>query len=279
MGACVSLLSTIFSIQHVRQQKLWVYYQPWIRKWGHFALYLSCRGGSPASWLRLCASDMSKQSLCRCCSGIPVPGSILLSLEIRSGLCIPMPSAKGLGVGPRNNWKWQSALGSIGKRSCCQSVGTTCTGFCLKCCPTTAASLAAFPQQLDCLARQIQRKRLNHRPICFLHDSTSLHVASITSHKYLEMGWGVLIHPLYSPGPALFENQLFLFLTNALRHKRFSNEHDLKPWLEEFFLSKPKTFYCIGPKTPPKRWWEEIGCVCDFLEWIKILYLIITWIS
>lgn len=69
--------------------------------------------------------------------------------------------------------KRQPSLDALQKRLCSQFCGTASACFFLKFCSSSPAS-PHIRTARNCivLASQIQRKCLNHRSICFLHDNT-----------------------------------------------------------------------------------------------------------
>ena len=53
--------------------------------------------------------------------------------------------------------------------------------------------------QLKAALNQKHLKFVNRKCIIFYQDSTRVHVSLMTRQKLLQLGWGVLIHLLYSP--------------------------------------------------------------------------------
>lgn len=126
--------------------------------------------------------------------------------------------------------------------------------------PNTSITADLYCDQLDRLATQIQQKRPGHGPVRFLHDNARPHTAIRTRQKLLNLGWEVLNHPPYSPDLAPSDYYLFLSISNALRNKRFKDEDEIKQWLEEFFASKPASFYRNGIMRLPEKWQKVIDC-------------------
>ena len=98
----------------------------------------------------------------------------------------------------------------------------------------TGTTLTAdiYCQQLDRVAEKLQGKQDR---VYFLHDNARPHIAKSSHEKLLELGWIVIPHPPYSPDLAPTDYHLFRSLADHLRDKKFDDEHDLKPYLENFY--------------------------------------------
>ncbi|GFW85684.1 putative DD34D transposase [Trichonephila clavipes] len=83
-----------------------------------------------------------------------------------------------------------------------------------------------YCQQLDHLKLAIDQKRpelANGRGIVFHQDNARSHTSVETRQKLRELGWEVLMHPPYSPDPALSDYHLFLALQNFWSDKKLGS--------------------------------------------------------
>ena len=113
--------------------------------------------------------------------------------------------------------------------------------------PSETINGERYRTQLICLKRAIAEKRTEyvtrHEAIIFHHDNARPHVA-IPVKNYLEnSGWGVLLHPPYSPDLAPSDYHLFRSMQNALTRIRFISEQGIKNWLHSFLAAKPAQFF------------------------------------
>ena len=92
-----------------------------------------------------------------------------------------------------------------------------------------------------------------------LHDNARLHTARVTQEKILELDWSVLLHLLYSPGLAPSDYHLFRSLQNSLIDTNFSNEDQVREFVENFFRSKPPEFYAKEIEELPNKWQKVIA--------------------
>lgn len=122
-----------------------------------------------------------------------------------------------------------------------------------------------YTEQLQRLAQNIKEKRKNHEHVFFLHDNARPHVAKITRHKLLELGWEILPHPPYSPDLAPTDFYLFRSLQNYLNGKQFQNIEDIEENLKLFFQSKSEDFYRQGVHALPHRWRQVIDLEGDYI--------------
>ena len=79
----------------------------------------------------------------------------------------------------------------------------------------------------------------------------------MTRQKLLQLGWEVLIHPLYPPDIALSDFHLFRSLQNSLNGKNF-NSQGCKRHLEQFFAQKDKKFWEDGIMKLPEKWQKVV---------------------
>lgn len=117
----------------------------------------------------------------------------------------------------------------------------------------TTITAALYSQQLDRLAAKIAQVRPGLSQVRFLHDNARPHVAKLTREKLLQLNWEVLVHPPYSPDIAPSDYHLFRSLSNTLQGENFTDEDEIKKWLENFFASKPAHFYKDGIHSLPER--------------------------
>jgi len=98
---------------------------------------------------------------------------------------------------------------------------------------------AKYCEQLDRLRDVVQQKHpelVNRKSVIFYHDNARSHTPLRTREKLLEISWGVLLHPSYSPDLAPSNYHLFRSLQNSLDEKNFPNLDAIKIHLERFFV-------------------------------------------
>ena len=81
-----------------------------------------------------------------------------------------------------------------------------------------------YCSQLDQLKAALDEKHpelVNRKRIILHQDKARLHVSLITGQKLLQLGWEVLIHPLYSSDIAPSDFHLFRSLQSSLNGKKF----------------------------------------------------------
>ena len=83
---------------------------------------------------------------------------------------------------------------------------------------------------------------VNGKHITFHQDNARLHVSLMTRQKLLQLGWEVLIHPLYSPDITPSDFHLFQSSQNSVNGKNFSSLEDCKRHLEHFYAQKETKF-------------------------------------
>lgn len=79
------------------------------------------------------------------------------------------------------------------------------------------------------LEKAIKHKQpeLASRKCIMCHQAnTRPHTYLVTRQTLLELGWHLMSHPLYSPGPAPSDYYLFRFLQNSFNRKNFTNDGD-----------------------------------------------------
>ena len=73
--------------------------------------------------------------------------------------------------------------------------------------------------QLKAALKEKNLVLVNKKHIVFHQDNARLHISLMTRQKLLQLGWEVLIHPLYSQDIALTDIHLFWSLWNFLKGK------------------------------------------------------------
>ena len=98
-----------------------------------------------------------------------------------------------------------------------------------------------YCSQLDQLKAALDEKHpesVNRKCIIVHQDNARLRVSLMTRQELLQLGWEILIHPLYSPDIAPSDFHLFQSLQNSLNGKNFNSLEDCKRHLEQFFAQK-----------------------------------------
>ena len=80
----------------------------------------------------------------------------------------------------------------------------------------------------------------------------------MTRQKFLQLGWGVVIHSPYSPDIAPLDFHLFHFLQNSVSGKNVNSLEDCKRHLEQFFAQKDKKFWEDGKMKLSARWQKVV---------------------
>ena len=114
-----------------------------------------------------------------------------------------------------------------------------------------------YCSRLDQLKAALNEKRpelVNRKRIIFHQDNARSHVSLMTRQKLLQLGWEVLIHPLYSPDTAPSACYLFQSLQSSLNGNSFNSLEDCKRHLEQFFAQKDKKFWEDGITKFPEKW-------------------------
>ena len=136
--------------------------------------------------------------------------------------------------------------------------------------PKQTVNAQLYSQQLTRLDEKIREKRTGpghgNRKVILLHDNARPHVAIKTKETIIELGWEVMTHPAYSPDLAPSDYYLFRSLEHSLREKSFSNVDDLKNHLDEYFESKPQSFYRDGIRQLPIKWAKVIDNNGNYFE-------------
>ena len=83
-------------------------------------------------------------------------------------------------------------------------------------------------------------------------------MAKSTNKKLLELGWIVLLHPLYSPDYVLTDYHLFRSLADHLADKIFNDVDHLKNELDHFFCRKSPEFNANCIFNLPECWQQVV---------------------
>ena len=93
--------------------------------------------------------------------------------------------------------------------------------------PGKTVDSVLYCQQLTRLQEAIQKMRpelLNRKGVVFHHDNARPHTSLMTRQKLTELGWEVLMHPLYSPDLTPPDYHFFRSLQNFLDGKKLANK-------------------------------------------------------
>lgn len=108
---------------------------------------------------------------------------------------------------------------------------------------------------------EVQKALVSKRPalinrgnVVFQHDNARPHVANKTRDLLKALNWQVLPHPPYSPDIAPSDYHLFLHLKNELKGKKFRTTELMIEHIDDFFASKPKSFYYNAIQKLPILW-------------------------
>ena len=88
----------------------------------------------------------------------------------------------------------------------------------------------------------------------------------MTRQKLLQLGWEVLIQPLYSPDSVTSDFHLFWSLQNSLNGKNFSSLEDCKRHLEQFFAQKHKKCWEDGIMKLPEKWQKVVEQKGEYVQ-------------
>ena len=109
-------------------------------------------------------------------------------------------------------------------------------------------------QQLQHVLKNLRKypALVGRRNIVLFHDNARPHSARISL-----FGWSVLHHSPYSPDFVSSNFHFFHSVQNALDDKTFSQEHQVKMFLEKLSL-KVAEFYLRGINNLPDKWQDVI---------------------
>ena len=116
---------------------------------------------------------------------------------------------------------------------------------------------ALYCEQLERLRQAIERKRpelINRKDIVLHHDSAWPHTSLMTCQKLREIGWAVLMYPLYNPDITPSDYHLIRSLHNSLHRTKLASREACKNHSIQFFNQKPQKFYTDGIMALPEKW-------------------------
>ena len=111
------------------------------------------------------------------------------------------------------------------------------------------------------LKQAIEKKQpelINKKGVVFHHDNARPHISLVTRQKLRELGWEVLMRPLYSPDLASSDYHLFGSLKNSLNDVKLASKEACKNHLVQFFAQKSQKFYSDGIMILPEKWQKVI---------------------
>ena len=100
-----------------------------------------------------------------------------------------------------------------------------------------------YRMQLDRLSVKLKSRTT---PVVFHQDNARPHTAEESREKFAHLGYDLLPHPPYSPDLAPSDYHLFRSMQHHLKGRRFHNNEQLMSAVDEFFASKPASFYERG---------------------------------
>ena len=104
-------------------------------------------------------------------------------------------------------------------------------------------SSSRYFSHLNQLKAALEEKRLELVSIkckIFHQDNVRPHVSLMTKQELLQLGWEILIHPLWSSDIAPLDCHLFQSLQNSLNGKKLNSLENYKRHMELFFAQKDK---------------------------------------
>uniref|UniRef100_A0A7I4YSU7 Histone-lysine N-methyltransferase SETMAR n=1 Tax=Haemonchus contortus TaxID=6289 RepID=A0A7I4YSU7_HAECO len=115
--------------------------------------------------------------------------------------------------------------------------------------PDETVTAEKYCQEIDEMHRKLQLMSpalVNRKGPILLHDNARPHVAQLTLRKLMELGYGTLPQPPYSPDLAPTEYHFFKHLDGFLKEKCFKTQHDAAAAFDDFIASRSPDFYANG---------------------------------
>ena len=119
-----------------------------------------------------------------------------------------------------------------------------------------------YSEQLQKVHDRMRRSpftTISRKRVILQHDGARPHTGKVTLNKIQELGWEVLPHPPYSPDLAPSDYYLFLPLKQFLPGKQFNDTLQLRTSCQQFFDSKPPSWYRKGIEKLPNLWQQCIS--------------------
>ncbi len=128
--------------------------------------------------------------------------------------------------------------------------------------PKQTVDANLYSDQLMRLSQAMDEKRpcsgKGGRDVVLLHDNARPHVAKVTKETIENLGWEVLPHPAYSPDLAPSDYHLFRSMEHFFREKSFEDFKSVEKEVENYFASKPVSFFERGIRLLPEKWAKVI---------------------
>ena len=118
-----------------------------------------------------------------------------------------------------------------------------------------------YCQQPMWLKHAIKKKRpesINKKGVVFHRDNARPHISLVPRQKLKELGWEVLMHPLYSPDLVPSDYHLFRSLKNSLNGVKLASKEACENHLVQFFAQKSQKLYSDGIMILPEKWQKLI---------------------
>lgn len=118
----------------------------------------------------------------------------------------------------------------------------------------TTINAKLYSSQLHRMAAQMKLLRPGATNILLIQDNARPHTAKYTQTTLKKLNIETLPHPPYSPDISPSDYYLFRSMQHDLAGKKFNNQKELETDLDNYFQSKPASFYKDGIDELPDRW-------------------------